>query len=437
MYEVFSYGVLYMKKVGTKYGKIKQSRFEHTRRRATIDIMDKIGQARDLINHNRENNMNAMTSPERTTAILLPRVGEVFPDYISFCKAMGENPVTGNAKIAQVKRWKSQMKIVTIGRTWRILEIYGKEEMMRMEAEEREKKKTEGFLGLNPRVVMNQRKFLLMLKIKESLKASREIPEDSTSSDGYYAVFDFKEMDSFLGLVNNRFQDDKDYEEGLDDFYTVVRNKNKEVTLSLCHSLISSGFVEGYKSYFVTMESGEDQVIPFQLLKDITDLELNVFEALGVRSKQEIHNKGLWRDFNEKRKEYLKMKFQIVSIRSCFVFSTTERICDWFLENNVREFASRGNLRMEINSVNVEKLEKHMEQVYQRNLIKPKTILEESIVPQLKTWDEGKFDNVRDEEGRCLTEIANVRVAVPLPDNFVEKQKEFIAKRVNLKGEMR
>ena len=87
--------------------------------------------------------MNDITSPERTvnTAILLPRVGEVFPDYISFCKAMGEIPVTGNAKIAQVRRWKSQLKIVTIGRTWRILEVLGKEEIERMEREEREKKK--------------------------------------------------------------------------------------------------------------------------------------------------------------------------------------------------------------------------------------------------------------------------------------------------------
>lgn len=72
-----------------------------------------------------------------TTATILPRIGEVFPDYISFCKAMGEKPLTSDSKIAQVKRWKSRMKIAVIGRTWRILEVLGKEEIERCEAEER------------------------------------------------------------------------------------------------------------------------------------------------------------------------------------------------------------------------------------------------------------------------------------------------------------
>ena len=79
-----------------------------------------------------------------TTATVLPRVGEVFPDYISFCKAMGEKPVTSNAKIAQVKRWRTGMKIVTIGRTWRILEVLGKEEIERVGREERRGREREG-----------------------------------------------------------------------------------------------------------------------------------------------------------------------------------------------------------------------------------------------------------------------------------------------------
>jgi hypothetical protein len=72
-----------------------------------------------------------------TTGVVLPRIGEVFPDYPSFCKAMGEKPLTSNAKIAQVKRWRARMKIAVVGRTWRILEVYGKEEIERMEVEER------------------------------------------------------------------------------------------------------------------------------------------------------------------------------------------------------------------------------------------------------------------------------------------------------------
>ena len=88
-----------------------------------------------------------------TTATILPRVGEVFPNYISFCKAMGEKPLTSDSKIAQVKRWKSQMKIVTIGRTWRILEVYGKEERERCEGEERRGREK----NLNEKISVNQR----------------------------------------------------------------------------------------------------------------------------------------------------------------------------------------------------------------------------------------------------------------------------------------
>ena len=113
-------------------------------------------------------------------------------------------------------------------------------------------------------------------------------------------------------------------------------------------------------------------MIPFQALKEIAEVEVSALEALGVRSKSEIHNKGLWRVFLETRKEILKDKFNIVALKRCFVFSTTERLCDWFLENNARDFASRENLRMEINSVNVEKLERFMEKKYLDNLINPR-----------------------------------------------------------------
>ena len=95
---------------------------------------------------NPSNPENNMALPEErneprveiaTTGVILPRIGEVFQDYISFCKAMGEKPLSSDSKIAQVKRWRTGMKIVTIGRTWRIMEIYGKEEIERMEGEEK------------------------------------------------------------------------------------------------------------------------------------------------------------------------------------------------------------------------------------------------------------------------------------------------------------
>jgi len=327
------------------------------------------------------------------------------------------------------------MELLQIGRTWRITRLYNEPELKELAEKSKREDKMKRLLAeanLNEKISINQRKFLLMAEIRDILQTARENsknPEDLDSTSGLAVDFTFPQLDDLLGLVNEKFnlppQGGREEEKEVEEFCSDVRNKNKEVSLSLCESVVRSGLASGYKT--VAVKFGEDtqtQIVPAEELWKILDIEIDVFKALGVSGKQEIHLQGIWRDFIDKRAEILRKSYDITSICGVFVFFTSEKICNWFLENNARIYHRKERLRFELNRVNITKLENYMKKEYYDSLVGVRKI--KMTVPKL----EG-FSGVYDSEGLAQVEEIETEIKVKAkPENFLERRSRLLTERV-------
>jgi hypothetical protein len=375
-------------------------------------------------------------------SFLMPRVGTVFKSYPELCAAMGEPVLSSNMKTSQIARWRTQIELVQIGRTWRITRLLSEAEIKSLGAAQEKQKRQRRLLAetnLDDKLSINQRKFLLMAEIRDILQTTRENsenPEDYEASKGLAIDFSYSQLDDLLGLVNDRFSETpkggNEVEREVEEFCSEIRNKNKEVSLSLCESVIRSGLASGYKTVAVKIKDDpRAKVIPAEQLWKILEVEVDVFKAMKVSGKSEIHILGRWKEFGERRGKILEDSYGITNIWGVFVFFTTEKICNWFLENNARIYHRKEKLRYDLNKVNMVKLEKHMKKEYYDSLVGHKVV--KMTVPKL----EGFSNAVLDAEGKPVMIEVEREIAIRAkPEDYLEKRNNLLVERVWL-GEMR
>lgn len=373
-----------------------------------------------------------------------PRAGEglgqalglpaVFPNYPALCAALGLPVLRGNAKTAQIRRLTETYNIIQSGNSWHVIARWTPEELLAQSTAIAEAKAAHRLAkqsNLDPNVSLNQRKFLLVSEIRDILQSATAAGYDSS---GLAVDFSYPQLDTLLGLVNPSFALRCHTDEEL-EFCSEVRLKNREVTGSLCASLISSGLAGGYKTYSVSFgkvspgagSPSPPVVLPAEELWRILEIETKIFQTLGVSGKSEVHLRGLWREFNELRSAALATQLGITSIWSVFVFFTTESVCNWFLESNARLFHRKENLKFELNQVNLDKLEKYMRKTYEDSLsgVKRKTVL----VPA----GDG-FTVVYDDNGEVAYEEQTVEYKIAVkPEGWLERRGEMLRERVALR----
>lgn len=229
-------------------------------------------------------------------------IGQVAKNYGAMCELLGEKPLAGNSKVAQLKRWGRYFSFEKQGQKYVVKEIY-KTPLPRVDAR---KLKTGVYINfIEPQILHYLSKqrdkpvFLIKLDWCISLgimnsRFTEYMPSQNREiADGTLAIseVDMKRFDPLKKEISEKYHLPLDYED-ISIFYDLALEKSYSILNSTLRSMSRRGLIKSSKAFTICYDDGSQRVVDnprCKLFRQILEMQGQALKLIGLERINQIY----------------------------------------------------------------------------------------------------------------------------------------------------